>query len=132
MRFLGFTSPTGILSADLATNEDSIVVLGPDGCVAGQVGVTAGPVIELLLQATGGVVVDPSLMPAGPGADGTVALEFERLGNDLAGLRVDAVRFALAAQGWSVDGLIPGTYRMRGPNLVRTVEITAGERTLLH
>ena len=114
-RFLGFTGDNGVLSLGAVADDEDVLVIGPDGGLAAvtrpsSLVVGAGQTLELYLQATGRVLLDPSLQPAPTDPDRRVVLTFYRNSNEmLAGMQPVAVRFATDGQ-WEVRDVPAGTY----------------------
>lgn len=122
VRFLGFTSPIGVLSLEPVRDDGDLVVLAPDGSVAFVAEPQqSGPQVIATVQATGRVLLHENLRPT----DGShsVMVKFERLDDTLNGLRPYAVRFASDLNGWEFTDLPPGVYRAFAHNQVHTLTV---------
>ena len=66
------------------------------------------------------------------GSPPLLALRFERSDITLPGLSPVAVRFACAANGWEVGGLVPGEYRVLIDSSAYSVVVPASGFVRLH
>lgn len=111
-RFLAFSSQTGASSIATVTDDESVLVIAPDGSVGYMQNPTQlGFTVSATVRATGRVNLAPSLRPAADSLEHVVTLRFTRQDDDLLpGMPQTFVRFARAENAWEVGGLPPGTY----------------------
>ena len=111
VRFLGFTSASGVLVADLVDNEAGLLVIGPDGSTGIGSDVRVGDDVAIATRGGGRVLLGASLRPAPHAGRDVVSIRFEGADLGAAGQQVVAVRFACSALGWECGDLPPGSYR---------------------
>ncbi|MCB9887424.1 MAG: zf-HC2 domain-containing protein [Planctomycetes bacterium] len=136
-RFAGFAGtdangdPCVSTIRDLAAGE-SLLAIGADGSVGWLPAGQWAPNAVVTMQSPGRVLVDPALRPQVGSPVEVLTLRFERSDITLPGLSPVAVRFACAANGWEVGGLVPGEYRVLIDSSAYSVVVPASGFVRLH
>jgi hypothetical protein len=126
-RFLGFTSPTGVASLGALEAGQHVVVLGPAGTVGYlSDALSHGLTVTLPLAVPGRVVLGPALRPGPVEPYRVVTARLIRTESPLTGLLPELVRFFCEQDGWQVEGVPPGSYRVEINGVARTIEVPAG------
>lgn len=131
-RFLGLTTSQGVISLEPVRYQGDLAVVSPDGSVRFVAQPQeAFPLVDATLEATGRVLLGPSLRPDPIDGAQVVRLTFRRQFEELQGIEVFSERFASEATGWEFTGLIPGFYMVSVDGVTHPIDVPAGGLVVL-
>lgn len=130
VRFLGFSSQSGVVNYARPPGDSALVAIGVDGEI-GVLDGAASPTQAIEMAPSGRVQLGSALRPAATSANQCVAVRFVCIDVQPSGMAMEFYRFASPGNDFEVGSLPPGRYEVTVGAVTRSLSIVAGGRHVL-